>query len=369
MRRRVLIGAAAVAALAAAATATGTARGSMMDVPVQTVRWLGSRFDPERSRHQGPLEFYARAFVGYAAVNLALDGKLPRAEAVRIVDGLIAQQLSAASVAAFGEPLTRVQGRRVPLNAAYRGHLALLFEGRALLAPLDEPERSLASALDAGLAAEVLASPNHLLPSYGRHTYPADNEVISAALELASRRTHDASGEARAAAAMRGSLDALEQHQLPPSEVVYQSTRGVAPSRGCALGWTVVMRGLVDPPAAASLYQRFRGEFAVQRGPLLGFREYPAGAQRKGDADSGPIILGIGASATGLGLAAARIAGNADDAASLTRLARTVHWLSSELSPGQRAAAEAILLFARTARPWVEVASTSEPPSKAIRGA
>ena len=112
------------------------------------------------------------------------------------------------------------------------------------------------------------------------------------------------------------------------------------------------MRGLRDPRSAARLYRPFRAGFAVERGPLLGFREYPEGIERRPDVDFGPIVLGVGASATGLGLAAARVSGAPADVASLTRLAQCSRWMAAGLSPGQRAAARAILLFAGTARSW-----------------
>jgi hypothetical protein len=45
-------------------------------------------------------------------------------------------------------------------------------------------------------------------------------------------------------------------------------------------------------------------------GPMVGFREWPPGVERKGDADSGPIIMGIGTAASAFALAGARSQGD-----------------------------------------------------------
>ena len=81
--------------------------------------------------------------------------------------------------------------------------------------------------------------------------------------------------------------------------------RGTGWPRGCALAWTVQYLAEVDPDYATRVWRRFRKDFFVQVGPVGGFREWPLGEDRPADADSGPIVLGVGAAATAFGIGAA----------------------------------------------------------------
>jgi len=62
--------------------------------------------------------------------------------------------------------------------------------------------------------------------------------------------------------------------------------------------------------AAADLYRRYCRAHWIDRGVVAGFAEYPYGQNFRADVDSGPIVLGVGLAATGLGIAAAERAGD-----------------------------------------------------------
>ncbi len=92
---------------------------------------------------------------------------------------------------------------------------------------------------------------------------------------------------------------------LPRSDVATTLNGGALP-RGCAQSLLTRYLLEVDPALAHTWWQRYRRQFLLRRGPFVGFREWPPGVERAADVDSGPIVLGIGVAASGLGIAAAR---------------------------------------------------------------
>jgi hypothetical protein len=111
------------------------------------------------------------------------------------------------------------------------------------------------------------------------------------------------------------------------------------------------MRGLNDRDAALRLYLRYRRIYWVELGVAAGFREWPPGTDRPADIDSGPIVLGVGAAATALGIGAARLTGEVSDEAALLASAKLM-----EVRRGSRTALawheRAILAFVQSARIW-----------------
>ena len=62
----------------------------------------------------------------------------------------------------------------------------------------------------------------------------------------------------------------------------------------------------IDRAYATKLYAKYVKHFWIDRGMMAGFAEWPGGKAGRQDVDSGPIVMGMGMSATGLGVAAAR---------------------------------------------------------------
>jgi hypothetical protein len=96
---------------------------------------------------------------------------------------------------------------------------------------------------------------------------------------------------------------------LPVSEITGSQRTSHLP-RGCAISYTVRYAAAFAPDEARALWQRYKQTFTVDAGVARGFREWPPGVERRADIDSGPIVLGVGAAATGLGLNAARAVGD-----------------------------------------------------------
>ena len=142
---------------------------------------------------------------------------------------------------------------------------------------------------------------------------------------------------------------------LPPSELAGVDSNARIP-RGCALSYMVRYLAPIDPSGAQRLWANYKKKFFIWVGPLAGFREWPRGINKKADNDSGPIVYGMGAAATGLGFVASQIVG---DASTHTQLGRTLsagRWLvsSSTRKAGASLLAHAIELTGAHWVPWFD---------------
>jgi hypothetical protein len=97
-------------------------------------------------------------------------------------------------------------------------------------------------------------------------------------------------------------------------------------SRGCDISMQICLLAEIDRAAAQQLYKTYVANHWADRGVIAGFTEWPKGKNlfAIGDIDSGPLFLGIGMTATGVGLGAALSMGDTERVA---RLARQLHML------------------------------------------
>ena len=75
--------------------------------------------------------------------------------------------------------------------------------------------------------------------------------------------------------------------------------------RGSAISWTIHFISSFNMPKAEAMWKLYKEHFMLDLSVLGGFREYPKGIDGKEDIDSGPIIKGLGSSASALGIVAA----------------------------------------------------------------
>jgi len=80
--------------------------------------------------------------------------------------------------------------------------------------------------------------------------------------------------------------------------------------RGCDLSLRIMYLGLFDRDRAKTLYTRYVEHFWLERFVAAGFAEWPGGGAGFVDADSGPVLLGIGSAASAMGIGAAVVAGD-----------------------------------------------------------
>jgi hypothetical protein len=85
--------------------------------------------------------------------------------------------------------------------------------------------------------------------------------------------------------------------------------------RGCDISASVCFLGHLAPAHCQDLYARYKSVFWIELGDgstrLSGFREWPPGHDGFEDPGTGPVLMGIGAAASGFGLGASRFAGDA----------------------------------------------------------
>ena len=151
-----------------------------------------------------------------------------------------------------------------------------------------------------------------LLESYPHYSWTMD--TIPCLLSLYLRELHTGEEGSRELALEHFAW--LRKHAtdkrtgLPYSELARANGRGPEPPRGCDLSLRISMQQHFAPKETAELYRNYVRSFWLQRGPLSGFAEWPEGKKRTADFDSGPILEGIGMSATGFGLGAAAACGD-----------------------------------------------------------
>jgi hypothetical protein len=162
----------------------------------------------------------------------------------------------------------------------------------------------------ATLAAAFAASQSGVLEAHPGLTWPVDSMFALESL-LVHDSLYGTSYFPPAWAKHARTLDRTTGKSGLPASFVHLDGRARDVPRGCALSWTLAVLPRLDAARAKKMWKTYRDTyFSCGAVPCL-VREYPAGAERKTDIDSGPIIGGYGMAATGFALAAARA--NGDD--------------------------------------------------------
>lgn len=228
-------------------------------------------------------------------------------------------------------------------DGLWLSHYALILGAADALGSCPDPRRH--ESIVAALARRSLADPHRHVASYSkqRNRWPADQTAT-----LASIARHDhAHGtnllEKPARAWRELVLEKAMDRKLglPWSEVT-GADRTAREPRGCALSWQTRYLHEFDDALARQWWQRYREHFLVDRVGQAGFREWAPGRDHGADNDSGPIIAGVGAAATGLGIAAARAMGDDEVAEKIERTAAIVGVFASGLRGAKGALPDAI---------------------------
>ena len=214
------------------------------------------------------------------------------------------------------------------------------------------------------------------LESYPDQYWPCDTVVAASALAdaavlldqpewLATVRTWRAD-VARSADPASGLLP----HRVDEEGRSLEAPRGSSQSVIQAF-WPTIGRALDGRPDIES-WSAFRREFLVREVGLVGIREYPRGTSGRSDVDSGPLLLGVSASASTVALAAARSVGDTSLAQDLSRQAELLglptNWGGERrYFLGALPVGDAFLAWART-RPAGEPLPRTPMPNRAGPG-
>jgi hypothetical protein len=219
---------------------------------------------------------------------------------------------------------------------AYLAYAALALGMARLVDPAFPPE--LARPHDALIAAyerRLLASTTGLIETYPGEAYPTDVAAVAAAIAVHGRATqvsHERVLRQWAAQVRAVQID-------PASGLVIQrmdARTGAAHDapRASGTGLAAYFAGFADRGVAELLAAGVLRHEATRFG-FGAIREYPDSypGARRGDIDSGPVVLGVSVSATGFALAPARAFGHED---AFVRLYRTTDLFGLPIADGDR---------------------------------
>lgn len=190
------------------------------------------------------------------------------------------------------------------------------------------------------------------LDSYPGMAWPGDNAAGAAALRSCGTLLHP-----RYTQTAEAWLRAALRHADPATGLLPHDA-GRPDPRGESVALMIRFVHEIDPAVAAAQYAAMERTLATRFAGLLpAVREFPRGARTYSDIDSGPVLLGVSAPASVVGIAAARMTGHhraaADLRASPEVLAVPLQW------DGRRSYAfsalpigDAFLAWASVVRPW-----------------
>ena len=276
-------------------------------VGASAFRTGSARFDGEWG-----LATYQMAALGLMQVALAHPEL--QADLVAAIETCAERVLDPATTA-FG---TEAWGERgLDALSSANGHAYLGYANLALgaLRVLSPRNRFAAQhdRLTEALARRLEASPHGVLETYPRESYPADIAAVVGSIGLYDRAT---GSDHRA---LLATFDAQMRARCidTASGLAFQSIdaatgRPTGPPRASGTAIAVYFLSFADPPLARDLFDAMRRS---QRASFLGFggvREYALGHAGGGDVDSGPVLFGVGVTASAFSLAGARMFGDRD---------------------------------------------------------
>lgn len=267
--------------------------------------------------------FFSSALYGLTWVDVGTRDPDLRQRALTEARWALAALDSPAGRAPFSAELTPAYGVfYVGWTSWLRGGVIRLAGGPAA-APVEAARFAEdTDALAAAFAQRLEDTGSPFLPAYPGQAWPVDNTVALAALRLADHLTgrpdHAALIERwlRAADERRDPATGLLPHRVDP--LTGQPLEG---ARGSSQALTLRFLREVDPDTARQDWLTFRDGFASTVPGAPGVREHPQGTDLPGDVDSGPLILGMSASASVVALGCAVLFGDRATAAALTGLA------------------------------------------------
>ncbi|WP_330253570.1 hypothetical protein OG874_02870 [Nocardia sp. NBC_00565] len=257
--------------------------------------------------------FFSHALYGLAWADVARGDTMYRDEALREARWALERLGSPSGRAVFDARLRPAYG------VFYAGWSSRLRGAVIELAGAGAPETAQFTA-DCEALAAAFGTDGPFLAAYPGQAWPVDNVVAVAALRL-----HDRIVGSRFESVIAEWLTSARAHLDPATGLLpHQATPVLEGARGSSQ--SVIQRFLpeIDAAWAGEQYSAFRRLFVDTPLGLPGVREYPHGRNGTGDVDSGPLILGVSASATVVAIGAARAHGDRSLAGPLTGLGESL---------------------------------------------
>jgi len=299
---------------------------------------------------------FSHTFYGFALVNMATAAPGDAAAREHALAEL--ERLLPIAEAQIEQPPFLGNKHLTPRGGVIlAGQANLLRAGYALLGGTREEIIAAFHQGSAVLHAAFMRSPNASLESYPQMFWPVDN-----CCALESLRLHDVLYGTDYAEACRRWVAWMDEHRDPETGMMVALVSGDGTAlqgpRGCALSWSLAFLPGFAPELAREQYGRYRSGWFVHVLGITGAREWPPGTAGYVDADTGPIVGGIGAAAKANG-----------DAANLTGMLRGVELFGLPLwSPtskdyflGSVLLADELALWGKTVRVWDRPPSEDRP--------
>lgn len=298
----------------------------------------------------------SHTFYGFSLVNTVLLDPENHARRSAAIEELkwILEQLEDPSLA------DHYLDTQVPHGVYLLGERNLTLGGLMLIDP--DPDAGLAEEFDEIsqiLYQAFMSSPTANLETYPGATFPVDNLPALYALAI-----HDALYDTNYEAAISSWVDWMEanldpQTGLMPSRIDYHTGAILGVPRGCALSLSFAFLPELAPEFAERQYTLYREQFFKTTWGFAGMREYPPGISRQADVDSGPIIMDVGAAATGIGIVAAKAMDDSTTFENILQLAEIIGFPSER--GGQKSYLLGVLLigdiiqvWGKTHTPWLK---------------
>jgi hypothetical protein len=335
----------------------------------QQARWVARALDDPSHTWSQQLfpegELFEAEFYGLALANLAQQSGTPE-DRDRAVAAL-RRTLPRLEPMLGHAPFRSMKGWELRGGIMWFGGRNLLRARLLELANDPRPEEVARFHADSATLARLFAAaPVGLLDSFPGKTWPVDNLFAYRSLQLHDRLygTRYSAGFAKLRAALERSEDPATH--LAPSFLALDGRAKDVP-RGCALSWSLAVLHDLDPDYADRQWAAYRKRFFRCAFGLCLVREYPPGRDRAMDADSGPMVAGLGMAASGFALAAARAQGDAEAADALQRTGEllgfpSLSWWGKRYLGGEVAFLDVMALWTQSV-PYPPGAAASHPRS------
>ncbi len=221
----------------------------------------------------------------------------------RAADRLVARQTLRFGQRAYGRhPLDSLASAE---GHAYLGYVALALGMLRAVNP-QTPHARLHDRLVASLARRLDRAPRGVIETYPGATFPPDVASVAGAIGL-----HQRTACADHQRVLDRFSERYREHWVDASGYLVQRTdasrrRAADAPRGSGTAIAAYFLSFADAELSRDLHAAMSGP---GRRSVLGFSaiaEYARGREGRGDVDSGPVILGVGVTATGFAIASAR---------------------------------------------------------------
>jgi hypothetical protein len=238
------------------------------------------------------------------------------------------------------------------------GHGNLLRAGYALLGGTDKNILATFDSRSKEIYDSFITGKTAFPECYEGHTWAQDSVYA-----LESLRLHDSlCGTAYSTACERW-VSSIEKHVDPTTGLMVAQIDPVTDTniegpRGCALAWGLSYMPAFAPDFSKSQYESFRTNWFVPFLGCIGIHEWNRGIATPTNFHAGPVIFGLGAAASGIGIAATR-ANN--DYVSWNKLLRSLEFLGIPTINCAREKSyffnltllsDVVAFWGKTIRPW-----------------